>query len=267
MDNLLFTALFGLLFSNYLVVTLTSTMGHVFTRHPAFSRALMFALFTMIYNVYLKSLWQYPLPEPLTGWALPSGHMHVMLIFWGWLAIESRKWIIGFIVAFLAILHAYGLLYQGYHYPIDIVAAWGFAGSSLLVLWLLHRSFAWIRERPDLFGLLLSFICLILIAVMPEQAKNFRHVWQAHGALIGWIMGLMMCYRIPVTSFKDAFNEKLTSFMILLALLSVLFTLTQAPQGVVTAKSYDFIRCYILTFMAASWPMWFAGLKKLIRRK
>ncbi|HRE32849.1 MAG TPA: phosphatase PAP2 family protein, partial [Candidatus Berkiella sp.] len=84
-------------------------------------------------NVYLKSIWQMPLPAPMEGWAFPSGHMHSAVVFWGALAIEFRRFWFSALIVFMLCLAGYGLVYHGYHYPIDIVGAVGFGSLSLFI--------------------------------------------------------------------------------------------------------------------------------------
>lgn len=267
MNFLLYVALFGLFFAQISCISMVSITGHIFTRHPAFSRAIMFTLFTIVYNCYLKSIWKVPLPEPMTGFALPSGHAHTMIIFWGWLAIEARSIVFTAFFIAIALLQGYGLLYQGYHYPIDIAAAWGYGAISLLLFYLLHKQVKWIGNRPELFGLLLSGFCLLLIAIMPEEQRAIKYVWQAHGALIGWIMGLMMCHKIKPSPLKEDAFEKLTSLVLLFGVLSVFFVMTNKPQDALPYRSFEFIKYFMLAFLAASWPMWVETIKKYLPKR
>jgi membrane-associated phospholipid phosphatase len=265
MDYLLYIALFGLLFAQFSTIALISITGHIFTRNPAFSKALILTLFTIPYNGFLKSIWQLPLPEPMQGWGFPSGHTHNLIIFWGWLVIESKSWFCAFLFLVVAILNSYGILYQGYHYPIDIIAAWSFAAVSLFIFWILNKNINWIDKRPELFGLVLSGLCLFFISQIPENTKFIKYAWQAHGALIGWIMGLLMCYSVkkPII-FKDNFSEKILSLITLIAFLSFLFVLMKPEKTAELNKSYEFIRSFMLSFIAASWPLWVETIKKYL---
>lgn len=177
----------GLFFSQPLLMACVIFVGFLLLSEKAFGRTLFLLLFTMIYNVYLKSIWQMPLPPPLEGWAFPSGHMHGAVVFWGWLAIEYRKIWYAELTFFMLCLTGYGIVYHGFHYPIDILGACGFGILSLLVYTFLHR-LSFFKEHPYRLGYLLAILGIIFIALLPPEMRK-PHQWQALGTLIGFSLG------------------------------------------------------------------------------
>lgn len=165
--------------SPYLYLTII-VVGLLWGRHPAmFGRTLLLVCFTMIYNLGLKSIWKVPLPPLLDGWAFPSGHMHAAVIFWGWLSIEIRRVWFSEIVLLILLIVAYGLLYHGYHWPLDILGAIGFGGLSLVIYAWLNRQ-AYIQAHPYWLGYgLFAIATMIGIAVYPDYGSSivFKSVW------------------------------------------------------------------------------------------
>lgn len=180
-------AKFGLFFGQPTVIVCIIVVGFLLGREAVFGRALFLLLFTMIYNVYLKSIWQMPLPPPLEGWAFPSGHMHSAVVFWGWLAIEYRKIWYAELTFFLLCLIGYGIVYHGYHYPIDILGAVAF-GSISLVLYSLLQRLPYFKQKPYRLGFFLTILGLIITGLLPPEGRK-PHMFQALGALIGFSAG------------------------------------------------------------------------------
>ena len=167
----------------YLVISL---VGLLTPYRTVFLRCAVLTLFTIIYNVYLKSIWQVPLPAPLEGWAFPSGHMHTAVVFWGWLAFEYKKlwsWTMSF---FILCLCGYGLLFNVYHYPIDIVGSVGFGTLSIFLYALLNKTPAF-KKQPALNGILLFLVSAVILLKLPTYALK-PHLWNAFAGL-----GVLAC--------------------------------------------------------------------------
>jgi len=178
----------GLFFSQPIVLACVVLVGFLNRNEAIFGRTLFLLLFTMVYNVFLKSIWQVPLPPPLEGWAFPSGHMHSAVVFWGALAIEFRRFEFSALVVFTLCLTGYGLIYHGYHYPIDILGAVGF-GSFSLFLYNIFKQQPYFKEKPYRLGTQLSFLAIVCMQFMPPESLQKWHIWQALGALIGFTIG------------------------------------------------------------------------------
>src|SRR5262249_47331907 len=127
----------GLLFCNPSILASIITIGFLTQNERVFARTLFLLTFTLISNFYLKSLWQVPLIAHMDGWAFPSGHMSIAVVFWGYLACIYRNFIFSALVGFMLCLAGYGLVYQGYHYPIDILGSVIFGAISITIYLLL----------------------------------------------------------------------------------------------------------------------------------
>ncbi len=166
-----FIAKFGLSFCHTPIVASLIIIGLISKKREIFARAAYLLLFTMIYNAYLKSIWQAPLPPPMEGWAFPSGHMHSAMVFWGWLAIEFRKVWFYEIVFFILTLVGYGLIQQGYHYPVDVLASVGFGSLSLTLYALINRLKFFKGHLERLGGLMVLLSGIIILLMIPEARK------------------------------------------------------------------------------------------------
>lgn len=162
-------------------------LGFIFLKEAMFGRTLLILLFTMIYNVWLKSIWQVPLPQPLEGWAFPSGHMIAALAAWGWLAVEARQFWFSSLVFLGLCFIAYGILYFVYHTPIDIIGAVGFGSLGLLAYWLIGK-IPYFSQKPYRLGFLLAILSIAVFCLTPWTAQK-PHMWQAFGILVGFTIG------------------------------------------------------------------------------
>ncbi len=137
--------------------------------------ALSLLFFTMVYNLWLKGIWRMPLPPALNnpGFAFPSGHMHVTVVFYGAFALALRRQRV--VLAGLTLLIVgvgVALVVKGYHYVPDVVAATGFGCLSLgLSKGLASSSFA--RRRlwlmPLLGTVLAGVVYGFFLWAAPEQ--------------------------------------------------------------------------------------------------
>lgn len=173
-----FIAKAGLAFSHTPMLAGVLFLGLVSKKREIFIKTAYLLLFTMIYNLYLKSIWQVPLPPPLEGWAFPSGHMHSAFVFWGWLAVEFKKtWFYEF-VFFILTLVGYGLIQQGYHYPSDVLASVGFGLLSITLYSIINKTPFFKNHSGRLGWLMLSLSAGILFLLLPPQFRK-PHVIKA----------------------------------------------------------------------------------------
>lgn len=157
-------------------------IGFFLIDRNAFGKALLLVFFTMIYNTYLKYLWQEPLPLPMHGWAFPSGHMHSAFVFWGWLAIEARRFWVSIATAVLLIFIGYAMIHEWYHYPRDVVGAMAFGSLSLALFYALSKLRIF-QVKPYLLSIPLIIIGGICILLMPAEARK-PHIWQGMWGLV-----------------------------------------------------------------------------------
>lgn len=161
----------GLGFSHWPVLAAVVIFGLCTKYRAIFLRATFVLLFTMIYNAYLKSVFQMPLPPPMEGWAFPSGHMHSAFVFWGWIALELHKIWVYEVVAFILMWVAYGLIQQWYHYPIDVLAAVGFGTLSLTVYAFINR-IAFFKNHLERVGLFMFAAGGVFFLLLPQHKSH-----------------------------------------------------------------------------------------------
>ena len=144
---------------------------------------LFMSVFATLFNSYLKSLWQIPLPVTAnsTGWAFPSGHMHFASTFWLTLTLSlGRKYLL-FTVPMLCSL-GYALVAKGYHYPMDIFPA-AFLGACE-ALYAHH----FLRTPPCYYFSVPLMICGTLMYAFNPQSFTLLSV--SFGALL--ILGCIL---------------------------------------------------------------------------
>ena len=175
----------GLVMTKPELMTPTFILGYLFFHEIVFCEAMLFLFFVMVYNGFLKSIWQIPLPDTLgiEGWAFPSGHMHSAWVFWGWLAFKLRDSVWTFIILIMLTLTGFALIQRGYHTPIDIIGAVGFGTTTLF---LTHYFLKCIPNRDASFalGILLSLIAILILLFMNSELTK-PHMLQGAAALLG----------------------------------------------------------------------------------
>lgn len=177
----------GLFFGQPITWALIGLLGLLVISRPAFGRALLLVFFSMIFNPLLKFWFQEPLPEPMDGWAFPSGHMQAAIVFWGWLAIEAKGFWPRFLLGVLLLIIAYGVIYSGYHYPRDVIGAIC-VGALMLVAYHALNQLKTFKDKPYWVGLpLIALSLIIMIAIPPEGFKI--HMMQGLGGLVGITFG------------------------------------------------------------------------------
>lgn len=201
--------------------------------------------FTMIYNLWLKSLWQIPLPETANhpdGWAFPSGHFHMSVIIWGWLAIQYR-WMRP-VVPVILLWNAWAIHHAGFHYVADLVGALGFGSLSLgLYTWLAKRKT--FESKPALIGIILAAISLMLLVLIPE----FHHkpyLWKSQGLLIGISLAWLYLIQHKISFVKDIRLNLVQLFVALIGCAVIIVLFLNAPED-------NFSLVFLQGFMIGMW--------------
>lgn len=186
----------GLALSNPSTYIIVSFLGIFFLKEERYVKALFLVVFTMFYNIWLKNLFQMPLPPDLglKGFAFPSGHMHSAVVFWGWLALEYRKkWLYG--ATFLLYTWiAFGLIHHKYHYFIDIIGALGF-GALTLGLYYAINKISLFRKNIGLLGLAIGILLIGFMLLLPNITEKL-YLWKAFGVLVGFT-GVLIVWSQP----------------------------------------------------------------------
>jgi len=185
----------GCLFLTHIYpILIVVVIGYLFINRKLFGEVIVIIAFTLVFNRFLKSIFQAPLPPALgkSGWAFPSGHMQLAFAMWGWIAWRYRyKWfwiVLGIFLTGVGV----GLVYQGYHYPRDIPAAVLFAGLSLVGFNYFFRS-QWVKQHVGYSFIILIGIGLILMSFIPNGWKMptpYLGLGVLTGAYLGWWMRL-----------------------------------------------------------------------------
>jgi membrane-associated phospholipid phosphatase len=183
-------------FTHEIVIVPLFLVGFLFLNRPQWGIALFLLFFSMIYNPALKSLFQVPLPLALgkAGYAFPSGHMQVAVMFYGWIFLTWPSKVIRYAIGGLLTLIGFALVYKGYHTPRDIFGAIGFGG---IMVWVAYKMMGIqpFSSRPPLLGLALCVPSAGFLLYMKTREMLPVHSLYAFGGLmtfsILWLLGWM----------------------------------------------------------------------------
>jgi membrane-associated phospholipid phosphatase len=168
------------------------TRGGFFVRSQAregsviWGNASLLVLFTMIFNVFLKSLFLVPLNPALgiKGYAFPSGHMQVAVVFYGWLAMAYANRILQGIVVIILTGIGYGLVQQGYHNLLDVLGAVGFGMATLYIF---VKATPYIsQENPLLLSYYVISIGTLLVGGIVVRIGASPHVLRTFAGLVAF---------------------------------------------------------------------------------
>lgn len=120
-------------------------LGLFFINREAFLNTTFLAIMTIFFGQYLKSIWQIPLNPELgkEGWAFPSGHTILNVVFWPLLCIQLRSSMLTAFMVIILPLSFLGMVHFRYHTWQDIMGGIIFGLPIVLV------SYVWLRERAS----------------------------------------------------------------------------------------------------------------------
>lgn len=225
----------------YFVIALVS-IGYLTYRKPVFARALFLLLFTMILNPFLKDIWQIPLNPALNkvGYAFPSGHMQATAALWLWLVYEFKKPLFSLLAGAILCAVGFSLIHFGYHTPLDIGAALGFAFLSLVGYAFLTHMVP--QAQHPFLGHVLALAGLPLIYF---TSGSLPHVWIAVGALVGFASGWALYHRWDPEQwlFKKRFKVACGFAGIVLV-----YGLTKVLETHLPIDVFNFLRFFLVAF-------------------
>lgn len=162
-------------------------LGFLAFDRKIFGNATFLLLFTMIFNVLLKALFQVPLAAHINkvGYAFPSGHMHSAVVLYGWLLLNMRNSLIKIGLAILITGIAFGLIYQKYHNIYDIIGAL-FFGVATLVIYSPIARINIFNNKPFLLGYLCIALSICIMWYLNSINSLSNHVWMAFMVLSGF---------------------------------------------------------------------------------
>lgn len=172
-----------------------ATRGGFFIQPPSYKgeliwgNASLLVLFTMIFNVFLKSIFLVPLNPALgiQGYAFPSGHMQVAFVFYGFLAITYAGWIGRVVLMTILIGIGYGLVQQGYHTLMDVAGSVMF---SLATLWVFMKliSVGYIKRNYILVCYYLIFLCSLMMGWISLRIGLKSYVLKTFFGLVAFLL-------------------------------------------------------------------------------
>lgn len=110
------------LFSQPAILTWMA-VEHFYFKAKKWQNALILLMVLMPVNTILKAIIAVPLMPPMVGFAIPSGHTHAALAFWGYLAYQYRATKTGKIMVLLLLLFFWSLVHRHYHSWLDVGVA------------------------------------------------------------------------------------------------------------------------------------------------
>jgi len=174
-------------------IILLTILGYLGFKRNVFAKALCLLLFSMIFNAFLKSIWQIPRSTDMgSGFAFPSGHMQTATVFWFWIGLEFRHKFLWLLITFLLSGIAFGLVHFNYHTLPDILGAVFFATLTLAAYTFLLK-IPFFRIHTPASGLILA---LISIPLLHYNTRDSLSLWLAEGSLIGFSLGWLFQSKI-----------------------------------------------------------------------
>jgi len=124
-----------------------------------------------------------------TSFGMPSGHSFTASSVWGGLASFFRKAWIWIAAIFLIFFIGLSRVYNGVHFPHDLVTGWTFGGILLAVYVFLEKPvITWFKKQGLVvkiaasFGLSLVLIFLVVLAKLSLAAFTVPDVWMQNAA-------------------------------------------------------------------------------------
>ena len=228
---------------------------------------LIFALLIgAVLTMWLKEVFHRPRPFmvseevmplfPAGSFGLPSGHVLMAVVVWGYVAAHLNRAFVYGVVAIYIVLMGWSRLYAGVHYPQDVLAG---LAIGLVVLWL-YRTFseriaaAWLRLNAPLRAIIfvLAGIAIALVLVQDEAGLAFA------GLLIGIGLGLELEARTgrfsAQTTVRQGVLRYLPGIMLTILLLLGLRVIFGALAGDETAVLRVIRYALTVLFAIYVWP-------------
>lgn len=255
--------LLEILTSSFLIVTKEKTIivlllvGYVFFNKRVFLNAVSLLLLTMVYNSFLKELWQKPLNPSLNveGWAFPSGHMHSSFVWIGYITWHYKRYFFVLLSSIILIIGiGFSLIFKGYHDFSDVLGALGF-GIVTLVFSVFIESLGFFKKRVWVLPSLFLFLSLLLHCVFLSYKLNQDHLFLANGALLGLSLSSWLVFKIEKgvfhSSFRESFLKNCFIFFITLFGLAGIFYLgfklkLTFDRNAVIFLTYAFASCWMV---------------------
>jgi undecaprenyl-diphosphatase len=142
--------------------------------------------FAMIFNTLLKRFFQIPLfPHLGIGYAFPSGHMHTIAMFFGFILPVAKDKRIKALLSAIILFEIYTLMHSNFHDLADIVGALGCAAIEILCYYQLVSEFGEKKGRKYalVIAITLSLFSVVLLPLINYTMPDY--VWSALYSLLG----------------------------------------------------------------------------------
>lgn len=184
-----------------------------------------------------------------TGHSFPSGHTQGAASFWMALMVQIRQpwiWVVG---TFMFVSVGLSRLYLGVHWPIDVLAAYGFA-----LVWVVAASafIRWAETRKQLYWLW----CLVLPFVVSVFVyPDYKDLIIVVGAAVGFLAGMQVEQRWLNVATEGRWGYKLARFAVGLAVLMAIRIVVKAILPL-PAPWADLIRYGLIGFWLTAGAPW-----------
>ena len=205
-------AKFFLIFGQEFVLVPLIIIGFLAINKKTYGNALFLLLFTMIFNAFLKPIFQIPLAEHLnkTVYAFPSGHMQTAIVFYGWLFIAHKNTLIRSVVSIILLGIGFALIQQKYHNLYDVLGAILF-GILTLFLWAIVLQIKLFMNKPFLLGYILISLS---IGLLLSTDSVLKHTSMAFMVLTG--------FTLSWTIFSDSIEVNLSFIRSMIGSVSII---------------------------------------------
>jgi hypothetical protein len=244
--NLDFLSGFILFYMNYRFLIPLIFFGYYLGKEKFFTNTCLLAFFALVINAYLKQVWQFPLNPEVgkIGWAYPSGHTSLNVVFWGSLCMQFRKKrLISWSLTLLC-LGTCSMVYVGYHDWPDI---FGGACLGLLILVPFYYKVKYFNNiSPLAWGTALHLICLgMLLFIFNHSLRHYNWLLLTQG-----MMNAMLF--IEFMRSKGLINLKISPKPVLMNFLlaiGVLYLILSNAHTMEASYSIFFIKGWTTSFI------------------
>ena len=183
------------------------------------------------------------------GYGLPSGHVVLSIVIWGYIASVVRRWWVWLLVAFYVLVIGWSRMYAGVHYPQDVMGG-VIIGAGLLALSLallkpvarLWTSAAWWQK---LVVMTVLGVVIALIFTVDDNGASTA------GLLIGGGIGLVFEERRLRFTAAGSAGRRILRSVVGLVLVGVIFFGLRIAFADLTPETLWRVIRYAVTAVAA----------------
>lgn len=178
---------FCLKFTSVYLIFPVAVMGMIFHRRDMYAKAVCFLFWVMIANTLMKFLF-YPMVAQLgVGYAFPSGHMHAVAIFYGFMFYKVDNKLIKVLISALIVLIEFSLVHFNSHNWIDVFAVVALACVEIFLYHVLSKNFG-----DKTVGAIAISSSIAMIIFLKTFYRIEYHIWLAFYAMLGIEFSLLL---------------------------------------------------------------------------